>query len=349
MTFKLVSCDGGGIRGYLSCLILQRLHAQTGFLDKADGFAGTSTGGLLAVALADGRSQEKDMGGLIAELVDMYRNDAHRIFRENERGLIDKALDEILKRFNLDGGLGIFSAHYGAEGLAEFGQTLVADRTVGSISSDIVLAINTVCLHRSDQIGWAPFTVTNQDLGAGPWLDMTPVKLLDVAMASAAAPAYFPPHRIKADGTDFGYFADGGAFANNPVLNGINIAIAAKQTDGLEDIEALSIGTGQQPADITEAIIQNPESWGLLKWFGVTSHAHKGALLEMLLTTSAENQYWMARMILRERLVRVNPSLSKPVGLSTFTPEAYGTMDEAFHAVTESRAWGRAVAMLEKW
>ena len=48
MAFKVLSCDGGGIRGYLTCLILKALQDETGFLDKVDGFFGTSTGEIWA-------------------------------------------------------------------------------------------------------------------------------------------------------------------------------------------------------------------------------------------------------------------------------------------------------------
>ncbi|WP_171179270.1 patatin-like phospholipase family protein [Ruegeria sp. HKCCD8929] len=349
MTFRLVSCDGGGIRGYLTCLILQGLQEETQFLDKADGFAGTSTGGLIAVALADGRSQGKDMTRLLGDLISIYRDDADKIFRENERSILDKALDEVLRRFKLNGGPGITAAQYNSTGLAEIGETLVEDRTVGSLSPGIVLAVNTVCLHRSDQVGWSPFTVTNQDFGEGPWLDMRAVKLLDVAMASSAAPTYFPPHRIVANGVDYGYFADGGAFANNPVMNGINIAIAAKQAAGLFDIEALSIGTGRQPTDISKEMVKDPDDWGLLKWFGVTSNAPKAALLELMLTTSAENLYWMARRVLTDRLVRLNPPLPKVVSLAKHEPGIYDLMDEACQAAKNSRDWVSAVDMLNNW
>ncbi|MEM6889857.1 MAG: patatin-like phospholipase family protein [Pseudomonadota bacterium] len=349
MTFKLVSCDGGGIRGYLTCLILQNLHEETGFLDVADGFAGTSTGGLIAVALADGRSQCKDMGALIGELAGHYRYNADTIFRENERTLLDKAFDDILRKFKLGGGPGITAAQYNSTGLAEIGQSLVGERTLASLDPNLVLAVNTVCLHRSDKVGWSPFTVTNQDLGHEHWLDMGAVKLLDVAMASSAAPTYFPPHLIQAGGVDYGYFADGGAFANNPVMNGINVAIASSQARGLDHIEALSIGTGQQPTDISEEMIRNPDDWGLLKWFGITSGATKGALIELLLTTSAENQYWMAHLVLKDRLVRLNPPLPKVVGLATHKPESYDLMDEAFKASRQSHHWENAVKMLNSW
>ncbi len=349
MAFKLVSCDGGGIRGYLTCLILQSLQEETGVLDKADGFAGTSTGGLIAVALADGRTQGKDMGRLIGDLAAHYREDADKIFRENEHSFLDKALDEVLRRFKLGGGPGITASQYNATGLEEIGRSLVGDRKVNSLSPDLVLAVNTVCLHRSDKVGWSPFTITNQTLGYEKWLDMSDVGLLDVAMASSAAPSYFPPHQIISDGVDYGYFADGGAFANNPVMNGINVAIAAGRAEGLAHIEALSIGTGQQPTDISEEMIKNPDDWGLLKWFGITSGAPRGALIELLLTTSAENQYWMAHLVLKERMVRLNPPLPKVVGLATHRPESYDLMEKAFYTCRQSEYWTHAKDMLNKW
>ncbi|WP_341367672.1 patatin-like phospholipase family protein [Yoonia sp. BS5-3] len=349
MPFKLVSCDGGGIRGYLTCRLLQDLHAETGFLDKADGFAGTSTGGLIAVTLADGRAQGKDTGDLIGVLAKHYRDDADTLFRVNEQGIVDKAFDELLKRFKLGGGPGITGAQYDASGLVEIGHTLVGDRTLSSLPTDLVLAVNTVCLNRSADIGWAPFTITNQELQYESWMNMRDVPLLDIALASAAAPSYFPPHLIRTKDTDYGYFADGGMFANNPVLNGINVAIAANQAEHLENVEALSIGTGLQPADISEDMVKNPDDWGLLKWFGVTSKAPKGALIEMMLTTSAENQYWMARLVLKDRLVRLNPPLPKVVGLATHEPESYDLMDQAIEASKQTKHWERAIEMLQRW
>ncbi|MEL6839775.1 MAG: patatin-like phospholipase family protein [Pseudomonadota bacterium] len=345
MPFKLVSCDGGGIRGYMTCRILQDLHQETRFLDKADGFAGTSTGGLIAVALADGRSQGKDMARLIADLTAHYRDDADRIFRENKHHLFDKTLKHLHHR----GGPGITAAQYDASGLTEIGHALVGDRTLSSLSSDLVLAVTTVCLHRNKSVGWSPFTITNQDMRREGWLDMSEVRLLDVALASAAAPSYFPPHLITARGVDYGYFADGGIFANNPIMNGINVAIAGKHADRLAAVEALSVGTGQHPADISEDMIKKPDDWGMLKWFGVTSDAPRGALIELMLTTSAENQYWMARLVLEDRLVRLNPLLPKMVGLANHEPQSYALMDEALETNVKSRDWDRAVALLSGW
>ncbi len=59
--YRILSLDGGGIRGIITAIILQRLNAETGlagWLDLADLIAGTSTGGLLSLGLAKGLPPE---------------------------------------------------------------------------------------------------------------------------------------------------------------------------------------------------------------------------------------------------------------------------------------------------
>ena len=74
--YRILSLDGGGIRGVLTARLLERLAAaHPEFLPSVDLFAGTSTGALLAVALAKGRTP--------AELVQLYRKNGPRIFGHN--------------------------------------------------------------------------------------------------------------------------------------------------------------------------------------------------------------------------------------------------------------------------
>jgi patatin-like phospholipase/acyl hydrolase len=48
--FRILALDGGGIRGVITAAILERLElAQPGFMKTIDLFAGTSTGGILAL------------------------------------------------------------------------------------------------------------------------------------------------------------------------------------------------------------------------------------------------------------------------------------------------------------
>src|ERR1700741_2694571 len=56
-TTRIISIGGGGVRGVIPTVVLQRLERDprlVGWLERTDLFAGTSTGGLIALALAAG-------------------------------------------------------------------------------------------------------------------------------------------------------------------------------------------------------------------------------------------------------------------------------------------------------
>jgi uncharacterized protein len=79
--FRILSLDGGGIRGLLSTLLLERLieeSATPDLIDRVDLFAGTSTGGLIALGLAAEIP--------LAKIRNLYLREGPKIFSENFRG-----------------------------------------------------------------------------------------------------------------------------------------------------------------------------------------------------------------------------------------------------------------------
>jgi patatin-like phospholipase/acyl hydrolase len=71
--FRILSLDGGGIRGILTIMLLQRIQQEVpDFLSKVDLIAGTSTGGIVALLLAAGYSPK--------QCEDMYRWAGPHIF-----------------------------------------------------------------------------------------------------------------------------------------------------------------------------------------------------------------------------------------------------------------------------
>src|SRR5688500_20280883 len=63
--YRIITFDGGGVRGSLMATLVKRLVDQfPNLLDEVDLFAGTSTGSVVALTLASGRST--------ATLVDFY-------------------------------------------------------------------------------------------------------------------------------------------------------------------------------------------------------------------------------------------------------------------------------------
>jgi patatin-like phospholipase/acyl hydrolase len=74
----VLTTDGGGIRGLVSTVLLQRLLVHPGFenlLDSVDLVAGTSTGGLLALGIA----QQIDL----ADIRNVYVNKGPKIFDDS--------------------------------------------------------------------------------------------------------------------------------------------------------------------------------------------------------------------------------------------------------------------------
>lgn len=80
--FRLLSIDGGGIRGLIPALVLAHIERQVGrpICDLFEAIAGTSTGGILALGLA---RPGGDLKTRAAELVDLYRGDGATIFVED--------------------------------------------------------------------------------------------------------------------------------------------------------------------------------------------------------------------------------------------------------------------------
>ena len=75
-SYKILSLDGGGIRGLLTAIILERLNlTNPGWLDNVDLLAGTSTGGFIALGLAHGLKP--------TQLRDLYEKKGEKIFDDS--------------------------------------------------------------------------------------------------------------------------------------------------------------------------------------------------------------------------------------------------------------------------
>jgi patatin-like phospholipase/acyl hydrolase len=119
---RVLALDGGGIRGIVSVILLERLAADpalAGWLGQADVLAGTSTGGLIALGLARGLA--------LAELRALYEQKGGKIFD-------DSLFDDILDLGKIAG------ADYSSKGLqkelkAAYGETT----TLGALGKLVVV------------------------------------------------------------------------------------------------------------------------------------------------------------------------------------------------------------------
>lgn len=238
MAFRILSLDGGGIRGVFTTVLLARLEAMAPFLATVDLFAGTSTGGIIALGLAAGLTPD--------ELTDLYLAVGPEIFPPSPLGPL--AIVGKLVSAPYD------NAALGRALADAFGRRDL--RTLGDLRRRVL--VPTFDLDSSegpaskpgDRRRWKPKFFHNFP---GPGSDAAEA-IVDVALRTSAAPTYFPTYQG---------FVDGGVIANNPSM--VALAQALHPATGgqrLEDVSVLSVGTGNRLRFIAGAT----RDWGYARW-----------------------------------------------------------------------------------
>jgi uncharacterized protein len=231
--YRILSIDGGGIRGILTAVLLERLEAShPGFLDQIDLFTGTSTGGLLALGLAYGLEPE--------EAREIYEDWGDRVFH---RSWIDRLRS-----------LGsLIGARYTFSGLKTALEFYFGDLTLGDLHRRVLVSsFDLDCLPPDPYTprSWKAKFFHNFP---GPGSD-SGESVVDVGIRTSAAPTYFPIYQG---------FIDGGVVVNNPAMSGLAQALHTP-TGGQEmsNLILLSLGTGINP----RYIASQDGNWGLLQW-----------------------------------------------------------------------------------
>ena len=268
MGYRIVSMDGGGLRGVITAKLLERLEiAHPGFLSQVDLFAGTSTGGILALGLAAGLTP--------ARLLQLYTGAAAKVFA-------DSLWDDVRDLVKLTG------ADYSNQHLKEAVLDLIGEITLGDLEKRVV--VSSFELDNNPQTpdvprSWKPKFFHNFP-GDDSDVDQ---KVVDVALRTSAAPAYFPIYQ--------GY-VDGGVVANNPSMCALAQALSPDMGgQELEQVTLLSFGTGINAKYLSE----KDADWGLVQW---VPH-----LFGMMIEGGVGVPDYQCRQIMGERYLRVDPVL----------------------------------------
>lgn len=211
--FRILSIDGGGIRGILPASVLAELERRylggESIARHFDLIAGTSTGGIIALGLG--------MGFTAAQIRDLYLDRGSLIF---PTGRLRRAATRWRHWV---------AYAYDRGALESELRRLFTDRVLGESSSRL-------CIPAFD------------GLHGEPWIYKTPhhpdykkdqlERVVDVGLATSAAPTFFRPHRVN------GYpMLDGGIWANNPIMNAVVDALACFDLDR-DSVRVLSLGCG---------------------------------------------------------------------------------------------------------
>lgn len=210
--FQVLALDGGGAKALFTAHILARLEDDLGIrvADSFDLITGTSAGGIIALGLGAGLRP--------AEIVEHYTQLTERVFRTSRRSrwrLLSRA---------------VRPAYSGAV-LREVLVAVFGDRMLGDSSKRLLIPSWDV--QRGEvHIFKTPHHERLRRDGQ--------ILMADVAMATTAAPTFFPAAKV-----DGHRLVDGGIWANNPSVVGIGEAVSMLGVP-LESIRVLNVGTVDQ-------------------------------------------------------------------------------------------------------
>lgn len=268
---RILSLDGGGIRGIISCVILKYIEEQLQKQDNPnakigdyfDLVAGTSTGGLITALLLfpDGNKQAKFS---VEEALNLYAKKGNDIFNV-------PFFQHLLNPFGL---------------LKE----KISDKNIEKQLEEVFGNLELKDLTK-------PCLITSYDVTARKAMLFTshnaqqPIKnfyVKDVCRSTSAAPTYFEPAQINSFYNQQYTLIDGGVYANNPALCAYAEARKINFSDILNDIQKpncptindmviISIGTGTV---LKPYYFEDFDNAGKLKWIS--------PLIDILLSSNVE-------------------------------------------------------------
>ena len=274
--YRILSFDGGGIRGLVTLAMLKKIQdAFPSLISQADLIAGTSTGGIIALGLAAGKS--------VDELISLYLDNGEDIFD-------DSWLDNLVD-FGKIGG-----ADYDQANLKGILEDNFGKLKLEGLSKKVLIPSFDLDNEHEDpnKRTWKPIFFHNF-----PGTDSDGDRaVVDVALCTSAAPTFFPSHN--------GY-VDGGVVANNPSMAALTQTQDPRAEldprPALGDIRMLSLGTGT----ILSYIKGKRHNWGYTQW--------TKPLLNLLLDASMGIADYQCRQILRESYHRLAPVFPPKVNI----------------------------------
>lgn len=318
----VLALDGGGMRGLYTASVLETLARRFSDhdgndqgLDIGEAFdliVGTSTGAILAAAIAYGAS--------LSQIKELYCRHGSEIFadpmppydRSHRVTLKARFIYWCLKHRSKPGADGVVLKHAL--------QDIFGDATLGDLYArrNVGLCITATSLHNHH-----PRVFKTCHLGSKYRRDER-LRLVDVCMASAAAPVYLPLAEVNgAVDSERHVFADGGLWANNPVVIALTEALAMSDPD--QSIRIFSVGTCSPPVGGTPENLHR----GLLDW-----KAGIGAL-ELSMNSQAAAAHYQAKHLVAQlsrhgkdiRLYRCPESapsreMAQHIGLDKAGPQA---------------------------
>lgn len=295
--FRILSLDGGGVRGYLTIRILEKIEKHLNDIENTkipiglrfDLIAGTSTGSIIASLLSKGLSAK--------EVSEIYKSSMKSIFKK--RGFISR----------------FFQSKYESLELNELAKKYLTDK-----KTDNLLNFNQLQTHLlitafnletfKPKVFKSKYSKKN----------IKDYYVLDAVMASTAAPTYFPAYDKVTN--DTGLYIDGGVSANNPALialiDSTHFDVTSKRgtkpIESLGSVYLLSLGTGKHVKGLNLKGLKNSPSWD----WAISFAKKTSPIKDVMFAAQEEIEESKVRLLAESEKVfytRIDPNLRESIAL----------------------------------
>ncbi len=281
---RILSIDGGGIRGIIPATILASIEERTGkpISQLFDLIAGTSTGGILALGLTKPNPSGKPEFTAL-ELCKLYERDIPHIFRHPQSWWGN-----------------LLRPKYRSAAFKQVLQKSLGDCRLKDALTDVLITCYDI-EHRLPYIFKSRSAKMQNDFD---------FRIRDVALAASASPTLFYPVRLPRSSRDRPiYLIDGGVFANNPSITALS-EMQSILPDKNNKYFIVSIGTGKSGRPLTNEFIN---LWGYVHWSrpmlelvtdSISESVHEQ--IKYLLPASDDHQYYRLQVDLPHS---INPAI----------------------------------------
>ena len=281
--FTVLCIDGGGIRGIIPAVILANIERQMKkrlpddsdkdqlrIADFFDLIAGTSTGGIIALALTKPDDSRERPKYTAKKLVDLYLNEGKNIFDRPKSHRIRSGYGWINKKYPADGIQKVLEEYFGSTRLNQ-AVTRVLIPTYDMRGARVHWRNDFDCRRGGHPRFFKSYSINDKTQASDTHQKQSTENPLmrDVARATSAAPTYFEPIDLDLQPlpnlTLVETLVDGGIFANNPAMCAYADAKRILRSEGTpnDPVLLVSIGTGNPTGALKAEAAKN---WGKLSW-----------------------------------------------------------------------------------
>ena len=279
---RVLSIDGGGVRGLVAALVLTELERRAGapISSLFDVVAGTSTGAVLALGLLCPDST----GGprwTAAEMAEVYQAGGASIFRRTARRDLETAY-------------GFLAPKYGSQEMETQLKARLGEVPLSAALRPLIVPTYDLARRSPHFFKSAP---QHGDVD-------TTTRMWQVGMAAAAAPTYFTPVEIVDPEVGSRWLVDGGVVANNPTM--CALAEVRRYRPRARAL-VLSVGCGSLSIDFATPRLRRG---GALVWarpaFDITLDGQEDAVDHQMRQLLAEQDYWRFQAALPDDCERID-------------------------------------------